>query len=63
MAAFDLVITDYQMPSLDGAELVRKLRKNGFPGAVVVFSASADETVRSYKLMRLSPKAHPLGCY
>ena len=37
---FDLLITDMQMPGLDGAELMVKAREAGFRGKVVVFSGA-----------------------
>ena len=39
-ARFDLVITDNQMPQLDGIGLVEKLRENGFPGRIIFFSST-----------------------
>lgn len=36
----DLVITDNQMPRVDGMELVRSLRRQNFPGKIIVFSSS-----------------------
>ena len=36
--AFDVVITDNNMPAVSGLDLVEHLRKNGFHGTVVVFS-------------------------
>ena len=37
---FDLLITDMQMPGLDGVELVVKAREAGFHGKVVVFAGA-----------------------
>jgi CheY-like chemotaxis protein len=37
---FDAVITDNQMPHMEGIDLVEKLRANGFPGAIVFFSST-----------------------
>lgn len=37
---FDLLITDMQMPGIDGAELIVKAREAGFHGKVIVFSAA-----------------------
>ena len=37
---FDLLITDMQMPELDGAELITKAREAGFRGKVIVFSGA-----------------------
>ena len=37
---FDLLITDMQMPGLDGAELIVQAREAGFHGKVIVFSGA-----------------------
>lgn len=37
---FDLLITDMQMPGIDGAELIEKAREVGFHGKVIVFSGA-----------------------
>ena len=37
--AFDLLITDHQMPRLDGLALVRHLRQRNFSGQIIVFSS------------------------
>ncbi len=37
---FDLIITDHQMPRLDGLAFVRCLRERRFPGHIIVFSSS-----------------------
>ncbi len=37
---FDAVITDNQMPHMEGIDLVEKLRANGFPGGIVFFSST-----------------------
>lgn len=37
---FDLLITDMQMPGIDGAELIVKAREMGFDGKVIVFSGA-----------------------
>ena len=37
---FDLLVTDMQMPGLDGAELIVKAREAGFQGKVIVFSGA-----------------------
>ncbi|MES2695062.1 MAG: response regulator [Verrucomicrobiota bacterium] len=40
MAAFDLVITDNDMPKISGLELVERLRDAGYARHVVMFSGS-----------------------
>ena len=37
---FDLLITDMQMPHVDGHELVVKAREQGFHGKVIVFAGA-----------------------
>ena len=38
--AFDVLITDHQMPHLSGLELVRKLRETAFAGRIIVESGN-----------------------
>jgi DNA-binding response OmpR family regulator len=38
-AAFDVLITDHNMPQMNGLELVRRLRDMAFQGKIVVLSA------------------------
>lgn len=40
--AFDLVITDFKMPEMGGAELVLRLRANGFVQPIILVSGFAD---------------------
>jgi CheY-like chemotaxis protein len=40
VTAFDVVITDFDMPNLGGAGLVQLLCEAKFPGRIVVFSSS-----------------------
>jgi CheY-like chemotaxis protein len=40
--AFDLVITDFKMPEMGGAELVRQLRAKGFVGPIILVSGFAE---------------------
>lgn len=58
---FDVVVTDGQMPRLDGLGLVRRLRSHGFAGRVVVFSstltADADAKFRSLGVAAVLQKA------
>lgn len=43
---FDVVITDNNMPHLTGVELVRELRKQNFPGKIMVLSAHLSPNLR-----------------
>jgi two-component system sensor histidine kinase and response regulator WspE len=45
--AYDFVITDLDMPRLNGLELIRLLRENGYHGRVVVYSGSICPSVRN----------------
>ena len=53
--AFDLIITDHQMPRLDGLALVRHLRESDFPGHIIVFSSSLHSHDKAaYRALRVS---------
>jgi signal transduction histidine kinase/DNA-binding response OmpR family regulator len=51
-ASFDMILTDIQMPGLNGYELLGKIRSSGIPGTdtlpVIALSASAEEEVAHY---------------
>jgi len=46
-AAYDIVITDNQMPELDGLRLVTKLREAGYPGKIIVLTGHMDSESRA----------------
>lgn len=43
VGAFDLVLTDNQMPELGGIDLVARLRQASFAGRIVVYSSALDD--------------------
>lgn len=47
LAAFDLLITDYEMPALTGLALVRKVRGTDFHGKILVQSSGLTPKVYS----------------
>lgn len=46
-AAYDVIITDNNMPYLTGVELVRRLRERGFQGKIMVLSAYLTPELRA----------------
>lgn len=47
---FDVIITDHQMPRMNGLDLVRRLRVRKFGGKIVVLSAYlSEENLRAYE--------------
>jgi CheY-like chemotaxis protein len=51
---FDLLITDHEMPRLDGLGLVRSLRERGFAGRIIVFASPLEAPVsRGYRDLRV----------
>lgn len=44
---FDLLITDQQMPQLDGLSLVRRLREAGFHGRIIVYAGRLTAEAKS----------------
>jgi DNA-binding response OmpR family regulator len=50
--AFDILITDHQMPRLDGLALVTRLRQTAFSGAIIIFSSGLSTQDRaSYRAL------------
>jgi CheY-like chemotaxis protein len=58
---FDVLITDHDMPQLDGLELVRRLRERDYRGKIVVHSnALRNEDTEAYRALSVDlmiPKA------
>lgn len=48
--AFDVILTDYQMPGTDGLELVKELRSRGDKTPVIVMTAQQNLAVRDRAL-------------
>lgn len=62
---FDVVITDNQMPNMDGVQLAEKLRSAGFPGGIVFFSSTVDATrhqrIASLAIDAIVEKGRPIS--
>ncbi|MES2572890.1 MAG: response regulator [Verrucomicrobiota bacterium] len=53
--AFDLILTDHQMPNLNGLGLVRHLRAANYPGKIVVFASPPTPDEQSaYQALRIN---------
>lgn len=51
---FDLLLTDHQMPNLNGLELVRYARQILFPGKIAVFASELNPaTHQAYRLLNV----------
>ena len=51
---FDVIITDHNIPRVNGLELVRRLRVREFPGKIIVLSAHlTDENIRAYEELKV----------
>jgi CheY-like chemotaxis protein len=51
---FDVIITDHQMPRMNGLELVRRLRVRKFAGKIVVLSAYlSEENIQAYEELQV----------
>jgi DNA-binding response OmpR family regulator len=47
---FDVIITDHQMPRMNGLDLVRRLRVRKFAGKIIVLSAYlSEENIQAYE--------------
>ncbi len=57
---YDVVITDHHMPTINGLELVGRLRAMNYPGKIIVFSSElsleVDQAYRDYKVDHILPK-------
>jgi two-component system chemotaxis response regulator CheY len=43
----DLLITDHEMPEMNGLEFVRKVRATNFPGRILVWSATVNSSEKA----------------
>jgi CheY-like chemotaxis protein len=51
---FDVLITDHQMPRVNGLELVRRLRTQDFDGKILVLSGQlSDEDIAAYEALNV----------
>lgn len=44
---FDLVVLDFRMPGLNGLEVAQRLRGDGYPAQIVLYSAYVDEELQA----------------
>lgn len=62
--AYDVVVTDNEMPNLSGLALVERIRAHGYAGKVVMFSGSivhtAQERLKAFEISAVVPKGEPL---
>lgn len=63
MDAFGMVIVDYQMPWLNGYEIVQRLRREGYRGRIVVQSGFlTPEMERKFEGLKVDRIVHkPIG--
>jgi CheY-like chemotaxis protein len=65
LSAFDVVVTDIDMPSLDGFGLIQILREARFGGRIVVFSSSLGpndrQKLRTFSVDAIVEKGSPVG--
>jgi CheY-like chemotaxis protein len=47
MVRFDLLVTDYKMPQVDGLELVTRLKETGFTGKIIVHAGNLPLEIRA----------------
>ena len=56
---FDLIITDNNMPRVNGLELVRRLRELSFSGKIIVLSAHLSaEVQKAYRALNVDRMIH-----
>ena len=61
----DIIILDFRLPDMDGAALLREMRKNGIKTPVIMFTAHPDEAriIRESKDLGISAFIPKLSVY
>ena len=44
---FDLLVLDFRMPGLSGLDVAKKLRADGYPAPIIIYSAYVDEELQA----------------
>ena len=60
-APFDLMLSDLQMPGMDGFEFMAKISQQGFKGALIIVSGQASDVLHSASLVARLRRFNLLG--